>query len=131
MEPSSWRREALKVPTRQPQRSRLWLDDGSCIRLRPARPNHVWSDDFVLMRTHDGRPLRLLVVIDEHSRRCLAIRVARRLTSDDVLEVLAERFVAPGTPNHLRSDNVLCREAEGVVGRRISSHRQVPMHLAA
>ena len=100
-----WRWEGLKVPTREPRRSRLWLNDGSCIRLRPEAPNHVWSYDFVLIRTHDGRPVRLLVVIDEHSRRCLAIRVARRLTSDDVLEVLAELFVAHGVPNHLRSDN--------------------------
>ena len=100
-----WRREGLKVPTRPPKRSRLWLNDGSCIRLRPERTNHVWSYDFVLMRTHDGRPLRLLVVIDEHSRRCLAIRVARRLTSDDVLEVLAELFVTHGVPDHIRSDN--------------------------
>ncbi len=98
-------RDGLKVPAKQPKRSRLWLNDGSCIRLRPEAPNHVWSYDFVLTRTHDGRPVRLLVVIDEHSRRCLAIRVARRLTSDDVLEVLAELFVAHGVPNHLRSDN--------------------------
>jgi len=99
------RREGRKVPARQPKRGRLWRDDGGCIRLRPEWANHVWSYDFVLTRTHDGRPLRLLVVIDEHTRRCLAIRVGRRLTSDDVLEVLAELFMEHGVPEHIRSDN--------------------------
>ena len=73
-----WRREGLKVPQRQPKRGRLWLKDGSCIRLRPTYRHHVWSYDFVMTRTHDGRPVRLLTVIDEHSRECLAIKVARR-----------------------------------------------------
>ena len=80
-----WRREGLKVPKKQPKRGRLWLNDGSCIRLRPKRPNHVWSYDFVQDRTQDGRPIRMLTVIDEFTRRCLAIVVARRLRSDDVL----------------------------------------------
>ena len=78
-----WRREGLKVPMKQPKRGRLWLNDGSCIRLRPERPNHVWSYDFVQDRTQDGRPFRMLVVLDEFTRRCLAISVARRLRSDD------------------------------------------------
>ena len=73
-----WRREGLKVPPRQPKRGRLWLGDGSCVRLRPARKNHVWSYDFVFARTHDGRPLRLLTLMDEYTRECLAIDVARR-----------------------------------------------------
>jgi len=76
-----WRREGLKVPAKQKPRRRLWLNDGSCIRLRPERRNHVWSYDFVDARTHDGRSLRLLVMIDEFTRECLAIRVARRLNS--------------------------------------------------
>ena len=76
-----WRREGLKVPKKQPKRGRLWLNDGSCIRLRPERPNHVWSYDFVQDRTQDGRPIRMLTVIDEFTRRCLAIVVARRLRS--------------------------------------------------
>ncbi len=80
-----WRREGLKVPHRQPKRSRLWLTDGSCIRLRPAYPNHVWSYDFVHDRTHDGRPYRLLPVIDEAARIALAIKVARRLNGEDEL----------------------------------------------
>jgi len=100
-----WRREGLKVPMKQPKRGRLWLNDGSCIRLRPERPNHVWSYDFVQDRTQDGRPFRMLVVLDEFTRRCLAISVARRLRSDDVLHCLAELFVTHGPPEHLRSDN--------------------------
>ena len=100
-----WRREGLKVPKKQPKRGRLWLNDGSCVRLRPERPNHVWSYDFVQDRTEDGRAFRMLVVLDEFTRRCLAIVVARRLRSDDVLHCLADLFVAHGPPEHIRSDN--------------------------
>ncbi len=100
-----WREEGLKVPKKQPKRGRLWLNDGSCIRLRPLYRHHVWSYDFVAERTHDGRPLKMLTVIDEHSRECLAIVVARSLRSDDVLECLTELFVEHGPPAHLRSDN--------------------------
>ena len=80
-----WRREGLRVPRKQPKRGRLWLNDGSCIRLRATRPNHVWSYDFVHARTHDGRPLKLLTMVDEFTRECLCIDVARRLRSEDVL----------------------------------------------
>jgi len=100
-----WRQEGLKVPQKQPKRGRLWLNDGSCVRLRPTHRNHVWSYDFVADRTHDGRPLRLLTVIDEYSRECLAIVVERRLGSDDVLECLAGLFVRHGIPEYIRSDN--------------------------
>jgi transposase InsO family protein len=100
-----WRREGLKVPQKQRPRGRLWLNDGSCIRLRPARANHVWSYDFVKAMTHDGRTLRLLVLIDEYTRECLAIRVARRQGSYEVIETLAEVMVWRGIPEHLRSDN--------------------------
>ncbi len=100
-----WRREGLKVPAKQPKRGRLWLNDGSCVRLRPERRNHVWAYDFVVDRTHDGRAFRMLTVIDEHSRECLAITVARRLRSQDVLETLADLFERHGPPEHIRSDN--------------------------
>jgi len=100
-----WRREGLKVPQKQPKRGRLWLNDGSCIRLRPSWRHHVWAYDFVQGRTHDGRAFRMLTVIDEYSRECLAIEVARRLRSDDVLQVLADLFVRHGAPDHIRSDN--------------------------
>jgi putative transposase len=100
-----WRREGLKVPAKQPRRGRLWLNDGSCVRLRPERKDHVWSDDFVQARTRDGRAFRMLTVIDEYTRECLAIDVARRLRSDDVLERLADLFVRRGVPGHIRSDN--------------------------
>jgi putative transposase len=100
-----WRREGLKVPQKQPKRGRLWLNDGSCLRLRPCGPNHVWAYDLVLARTQDGRAFRLLTVIDEYTRECLAIQVARQIRADDVLQLLAELFVVRGSPEHLRSDN--------------------------
>ena len=100
-----WRREGLKVPAKQPKRGRLWLNDGSCIRLRPERPNHVWSYDFVADRTHDGKAFRMLCIIDEFTRESLAIRVARKLKATDVIEALCELFVARGIPTHIRSDN--------------------------
>jgi transposase InsO family protein len=100
-----WRREGLKVPRKQPKRGRLWLNDGSCIRKRAERPNHVWSYDFVFARTRDGRPLRMLTLVDEYTRECLAIDVERRLGSEDVIDRLAQLFVRRGTPAYLRSDN--------------------------
>ena len=109
-----WRQEGLKVPARQPKRSRLWLNDGSCVRLRPERSNHVWSYDFVEARTHDGRKFRMpgdkrlrvcADVIDEFTRECLAIRVDRKLRSSDVIDVLSDLFIVRGVPGHIRSDN--------------------------
>ena len=100
-----WRQEGLKVPQRQPKRRRLWLNDGSCIRLRAERPNHVWSYDFVDGRTSDGRKLRFLNIIDEFTRECLSIDVARNLTSEDVLCRLTELFIIWGLPGYIRSDN--------------------------
>ena len=100
-----WRQEGLKVPEKQPKRGRLWLNDGSIVRLRPLFPKHVWSYDFMQDRTHNGSPYRILNVIDEFTRECLAIRVARRLTHRDVLEVLTELFCSRGVPVHIRSDN--------------------------
>jgi putative transposase len=100
-----WRQEGLKVPRRQPKRKRLWLNDGSCVRLRPVHRDHVWSYDFVQTRTHDGRPVRMLTVLDEFTRECLAIDVARRLTSEEVLERLSDLFVRRGVPKYIRSDN--------------------------
>jgi putative transposase len=100
-----WRREGLKVPPRQPKRGRLWPADGSCIRLRPERPNHVWSYDFVEDRTHDGRRFSLLNVIDEFTHECLAIRVGRKLKAADVIDVLSDLFILRGVPAHVRSDS--------------------------
>jgi len=100
-----WRQEGLKVPKKQPKRSRLWLNESSCLRLRPEYPDHVWSYDFMLERTHDGRAFRILNVIDEYTRECLAIRVERSLDHEDVQECLAELFCTRGVPTHLRSDN--------------------------
>ena len=100
-----WRQEGLKVPKKQPKRGRLWLNDGSCVRLRAERKDHVWAYDFVQARTHDGRPFRMLTLIDEYTRECLAIDVARNLRSDDVLERLSWLMATRGVPDHIRSDN--------------------------
>lgn len=101
-----WRREGLKVPSKQPKRGRLWFNDGSCIRLRPERPNHVWSYDFVADRTHpDGKAFRMLCIIDEFTREALAIRVARRLRATDVIDALSDLFILRGVPAYIRSDN--------------------------
>ena len=111
-----WRREGLKVPRRQPKRGRLWLNDGSCVRLRPERPNHVWAYDFVEDRTRDGRKFRMLCVVDEFTREALAIRVARKLSSTDVIDILADLFIARGVPTHIRSDQGPEFVAEAVKG---------------
>ena len=100
-----WRQEGLKIPKKQPKRGRLWLNDGSCIRLRPEYKDHVWSYDFVHDRTRDGRALRILCVIDEYTRECLALKVARSLKSWDVLRTLDDLFIRRGFPKHIRSDN--------------------------
>jgi transposase InsO family protein len=100
-----WRQEGLKVPQKQPKKGRLWLHDGSCIRLRPEYPNHVWSYDFVEDHTHDGRKFRMLNIIDEFTRECLAIRVSRKLKAVDVIDVLSDLFILRGVPAHIRSDN--------------------------
>jgi putative transposase len=96
-----WRQEGLRVPAKQPKRGRLWLNDGSCVRLRPERPNHVWSYDFVEDRTHNGRRFRMLNVIDEFTRECLAIRVNRKLKAVDVIDVLSDLFVLRGVPSYI------------------------------
>jgi len=100
-----WQREGLKVPHKQSKGGRLWLADGSCIRLRPEHRNHVWSYDFVEDRTHDGRKIRMLNIIDEFTHECLAIRVSRRLKSSDVIDLLSDLFILRGVPEFIRSDN--------------------------
>ena len=100
-----WRREGLKVPKKQPKRGRLWLNDGSCIRLRPEYKDHVWSYDLMMARTAEGRAFRILTIIDEYTRECLAILTQRRITSQDVIEQPFCLFIFRGTPEHIRSDN--------------------------
>ena len=100
-----WRREGLKVPQKQKPCGRLWLNDGSCIRLRPEHRNHVWSCDFMSAFTHDGRTVRFLNLIDEYTRECLAIYVGRRINSNQVIDVLADAMIEHGIPEHIRSDN--------------------------
>jgi len=100
-----WRQEGLKVPQKQPKRGRLWLNDGSCIRLRPEHKDHVWSYDFVIARTSEGRAFRILAILDEYTRECLAILVARHISSQEVIDQLFNLFVFRGIPENIRSDN--------------------------
>lgn len=100
-----WRREGLKVPKKQPKRGRLWLTDGSCTRLRSQYKDDVWSYDLMMARTAEGRAFRIITIIDEYTRECLAILTQRRITSGDVIEQLFYLFVFRGVPEHLRSDN--------------------------
>ena len=100
-----WRREGLKVPMKLPKKGRLWLNDGSCARLRPERRNHVWSYDFVHCRTDDGKAFRTLNINDEYSRECLASRVDRKLNAGNVINVLGDLFILRGVPSFIRSDN--------------------------
>jgi len=100
-----WRREGLKVPKKQPKRARLWLNDGSCIRLRPERKDHVWSYDFMIERTANGKAFKILNIIDEYTRECLATLVDRKIKADDVINQLFNLFVFRGIPEHVRSDN--------------------------
>ena len=106
-----WRHEGHKVPQKQPKRGRLWLNDGSCIRLRPERRNHVWSWDFIFDRTVDGRPIKLMVVIDEYTRECLAVHMARRIRGKDAIDVFADLMEIHGIPEHICSDNARRGEA--------------------
>ncbi|QNN21834.1 IS3 family transposase [Planctomycetales bacterium ZRK34] len=101
-----WKQEHLQVPQKQHKKRRLpGVNDNSRIRHRPEYRNHVWSYDFVTDRTEDGRQLKLLVVIDEFTRECLALEVARTFTSRDVMLTLQYLFAVCGAPAHIRSDN--------------------------
>ena len=100
-----WRKEGLKVPKKQPKRGRLWLTDGSCIRLRPEYKDHVWSYDLMMARTAEGKAFRILTIIDEYTRQCLVILTQRRITSQDVIDQLFYLFIFRGTPGYIRSDN--------------------------
>jgi transposase InsO family protein len=100
-----WKLEGLRVPRKQPKRARLWLTDGSCVRLRPERRNHVWSWDFVMDRTDDGRPIKILTLIDEYTREALAIYAARRIRANDVIDIFADVMIERGVPEYVRSDN--------------------------
>jgi hypothetical protein len=122
-----WRQEGLKVPAKQPKRGRLWLADGSCVRLRATHRDHVWSYDFVEDRTHDGRKYRMLNIVDEYTHECLAIRVSRRLKSIDVIDVLSDLFILRGVPGFIRSDNVLTWQSMGKTRQQISLRRCVPV----
>jgi transposase InsO family protein len=100
-----WRREGLKVPQKQPKRGRLWLNDGSCIRLRPEYKDHVWSYDFMIEHTANGKAFKILNIIDEHTRESVGVKVERKIKAQDVIDKLFDLFIFRGIPEHIRSDN--------------------------
>jgi len=100
-----WRKEGLKVPKKQPKRGRLWLNDGSCIRLRPGHKDHVWSYDFMVEHTSNGRAFKILTIIDEFTRESLSTKVNRSINSQDVIDELFNLFIFHSIPEHIRSDN--------------------------
>ena len=112
-----WREEGLKVPQRQPKKGRLYHNDGSCIRLRPCWKNHVWSYDFVADRLFNGKRIRILTLIDEYTRKCLALEVNYQLNSQDILDTLKEVFMREGLPDYIRSDNVLYKKEIGLLSQ--------------
>lgn len=100
-----WRKEGLKVPKKQRKTRRLGTSDNGCIRRRSEHMNHVWTYDFVMDQTIDSRPLKLLPIVDEYTRECLSLDVARSIKADDVIETLRQLFAVRGAPNFIRSDN--------------------------
>ena len=100
-----WKLEGLKVPNKQPKRGRLWLAEGSCDRHRSLHRNHVWSWDFVMDRADDGRPIKMLTLIDEFTKESLAIYPAQRIRSHDVIDIFADVVIERGVPEFIRGDN--------------------------
>jgi transposase InsO family protein len=100
-----WREAGLQVPQKVQKRRRVGTGENSTVRLAPERPNHVWCYDFVFDATEDGRPLKLLPVLDEYTRECLALVVGRSLTSRHVVATLDGLLKQRGAPAFVRSDN--------------------------
>ena len=111
-----WRKEGLRVPSKQPKRRRLWLNDGSCIRLRPERKDHVWSYDFITIWLSNGKRYRALVILDEFTRECSGLYAAKHITSQCVMNRLYNLFISRNIPEHIRSDNVLNLESSFFFG---------------
>lgn len=100
-----WRREGLKVPQKKRKKRRWGTSANGCIRRRAEHKDHVWCWDFVFDRTTNGSPLKWLSIMDEYTRECLTLKVSRSITSEDVIETLAELFAMRGVPQCIRSDN--------------------------
>jgi transposase InsO family protein len=100
-----WRREGLKVPQKRRKRRCLGISDNGCHRRRAEHRDDVWCWDFVFDRTTSGSMLKWLSIVDEHTRECLALKVARSITSEEVIDTLAELFAMRRVPRHIRSDN--------------------------
>lgn len=100
-----WREEGLRIVARQRKRRRLGSSENSAVRQRATHKNHVWSYDFVMDQTEDGRRLKILPVVDEYTRECHVILVKRSITAEDVVSLLSYLFSVHGEPEFIRSDN--------------------------
>jgi putative transposase len=100
-----WRAEGLKVPQRQRKRRRMGTSENGCTRRKAEHKNQIWSYDFTMDQTADGKRLKLMPVIDEFTRECHAIEVGRSLTAEDVIATLSYLFQVHGEPEFIRSDN--------------------------
>lgn len=101
-----WREADLKVPAgRKRKRQRLGSSENGCTRKRAEYPGHLWSYDFAMDATQDGRRLKMMPILDEYSRECLALEVERSITSEDVVKTLEGLFAKRGAPRFIRSDN--------------------------
>lgn len=100
-----WRQEGLKVSKEKHKKRRLGDSSNSIIRRRAQCINDVWSWDFVFDRTTSGRPLKWLVILDEFTRENLRLEVNHNMTSEDIIDLLADLIKTRGVPKHIRSDN--------------------------
>lgn len=100
-----WRAEGLKVPQKQRKRRRLGTTENGTQRLRAERRNQVWSYDFTMDQTADGKRLKMMPVVDEFTRECLTIEVERSITAEGVIDTLRQLFRIHGEPEYIRSDN--------------------------
>jgi transposase InsO family protein len=100
-----WRQEGLKVPQKRRKKRYLGTSDQACHVRRAEHQDHVWCWDFVFDRTESGSPLKWLSIVDEYTRECLALKVDRGITAEDVIDTLAELFAMRGVPRAIRSDN--------------------------
>jgi putative transposase len=100
-----WREAGLKVPTKERKRRRLGTSEDGCTRRRAEYIDHVWSYDFAMDATEDGRRLKVMPIVDEYSRECLALDTERSITAEDLIETLDRLFTKRGQPAYIRSDN--------------------------
>ena len=100
-----WREAGLMVPSKECKRRRMGASENSIMRRQAEYIDHVWSYDFAMDATEDGRRLKIMPIVEEYSRECLALETERSITAEDVVETLARLFTERGAPSFIRSDN--------------------------